>query len=85
MTFRYILLSIRSFDKNFTFVYEGKFNTMQDIDRYVEERELGAEYTARNIADGITLYTVGKNPDSYIAFDVKQITDYPALLGRLQK
>ena len=89
---RYILLKINcprryamvNRESNFTLTYEGMFTNRSDINQYIEEKELGAEYTERQEVPGIFVLTIGDNPDYYTILDLfRLLPDVPQLIGRI--
>lgn len=89
---RYLLLKILcpriytqvARETGFSLTYEGMFINLSKIYQYVEEKELGADFTNRSAEPGISILTVGNNPDYYVILDLFRLPpDIPQLIGRV--
>ena len=89
---RYLLLKIncpRIYMKvdrqtSFRITYEGMFCDRFSLNKYIEEKELGAEYTEQQGVSGISVLTIGDNPDYYAILDLFRLPpDVPQLIGRV--
>ena len=89
---RYVLLKILcpriytqvARETGFSLTYEGMFIDLSKVYQYVEEKELGADFTSRSAEPGISILTVGNNPDYYAVLDLFRLPpDIPQLIGRV--
>ena len=65
------------------FSYEGMCTTQQQAEKYIKETELTMDFASNTVGPGITVYTVGYNPDYYFLLDISLLPEYPLRIGKL--
>lgn len=65
------------------FIHQGTFRSANEVETYIRNAESTENIISKSVAPGIDTYSVGDNPDYYIAFDIIQVPPHPLLIARL--